>query len=202
MKKLNILFIVCLAFSFLCAPLVSASSKLPADSKSLMNMEGKYYFLAHNLHGDSRQLKVSSVNYQLRGGLIPWGTEVKILKIYRNFLTFKDKVSGKKWKYEFHYNSRRNGGLKKHVESVFVENIDEIRKQVEGMPEVDKDGIYDGQVRKGMTREGVLITMGYPPKFANKSELMESREWLYWSSRFNRIAVEFDRNDLVLRVSE
>lgn len=201
MKKLNVLIFVCLMFS-LFVPSIAVSGGLPADSKSLQKMEGKYYFLAHNLHGDARQLKVSSVNYQLRGGLISWGTEVKILKIFRNFMTFKDKASGKTWKYEFHYNSRRNGGLKKHIEMVFVPQIDQVRKLVESLSEVDKDGIYDGRARKGMSREGVLITMGYPPKFANKRELMESREWLYWSSRFNRIAVEFDRKGTVARISE
>ncbi|MBU0480835.1 MAG: outer membrane protein assembly factor BamE [Proteobacteria bacterium] len=202
MKKLDVFFVIALIFAFICPSASAASGKLPADSKALQKMEGKYYYLAYNLHGDQRLGKVSSVNYQLDGGLIPWGTEVKILKVYRNFLMFADKDSGKKWKYEFHYNSRQNQGLEEHIKSVFIEDPEPIRRKVESLSELDRDGIYDGRVRPGMSRDGVLITMGYPPKFANKRELMGAREWLYWSSRFNRITVEFDRNGKVSRIAE
>jgi len=130
MKKFDVFFVITLLFALVCPSISSASSKLPADSRALQKMEGKYYYLAYNLHGDARLGKISSVNYQLQGGLIPWGTEVKILKIYRNFLMFVDKSSGKKWKYEFHYNSRQSEGLKEHIKSVFVEDPEPIRRKV------------------------------------------------------------------------
>ena len=202
MKKIDVFIIVALVLALIYPSMSFASKDLPADSKSLQGMEGNYYYLAYNLHGDTRLKKVSSINYQLRGGLIPWGTEVKVLKIHRNFMMFLDKGSGKKWKYEFHYNSRQNKGLKEHIDMLFVEDIEPVRNKVESLSELDKDGIYDGRARSGMTRDGVLITMGYPPKFANKRELMESREWIYWKWRFDKVAVEFDRKGKVTRLSE
>jgi hypothetical protein len=40
--------------------------------------------------------------------------------------------------------------------------------------------------------------MGYPPPHA--TPLLDGNRWIYWTNRFNRIAVLFDDRGLVLAV--
>jgi len=179
---------------------VAGAAGMPRDSWPLQEMEGHYYFLGINLHADHFLKKVSSVNYQLRGELIPWGTEVRIVRVGRNHLVFEDVAKHQRYSYEFHWKTKSTVPLVVHVQRVFLDNVDELKKQVEGMSEVDKDGVYEGRVKLGMSRDGVLIAIGYPPEFANRDELMSDRDWLYWASRYSKMVVSFGRDGLVTQI--
>jgi hypothetical protein len=179
----------------------AAASGLPPDILPLKRMEGHYYFLGYNLHADMLQNKVSSVNYQLQGALLPWGTEVRIIRFQRNHLLFEDVGKGKRYRYEFHYKTRRSVPLAEHLGRVFLENPDGLRRQLEGMSEIDRDGIYEGRVKLGMSRDAVLIAIGYPPEFANRQALMTDRDWTYWLSRFSKMVVGFGRDGRVNRIT-
>jgi len=157
--------------------------------------------LGINLHADHLLKKVSSVNYQLRGELIPWGTEVRIIRVYRNSLVFENVARHQRYLYEFHWKTKSMVPLQEHVKRVFLDNADELKKQVEAMSEVDKDGIYEGRVKLGMSREGVLIAIGYPPEFANRDELLADRDWLYWASRYSKMVVSFGRDGSVHQIT-
>jgi len=198
-KETNILLAVFSLLLLLAGPTTAAG--LAPDSIPLLRMEGHYYFLGHNLHADLGNGKVSSVNYQLRGAMIPWGTEVRIVRVYRNSLVFEDVAKRRQYKYGFHWKTRYTVSLEEHLKRTFLESDSELRKQVESLSELDKDGIYEGRVKPGMSREGVLIAIGYPPEFANREELMTDREWLYWINRFERMVVGFGRDGLVNRIT-
>lgn len=188
-------------FSFLLLAGSVAAAGLPPDTLPLRAMEGHYYFLGHNLHADLGNGKVSSVNYQLRGGMIPWGTEVRIVRVGRNSLVFEDVAKRRQYRYGFHWKTRYAVPLAEHLKRVFLESDSELRKQVDSLSEIDKDGIYEGRVKPGMSREGVLVALGYPPEFANREELLTDREWLYWINRFERMVVGFGRDGLVNRIT-
>ena len=190
--------ILCLFFTYI----VNAEAKgaLPRDAAALLNMEGRAYYLAHNLHADKLRKKIYSLNYQLTGGLISWGTEVKILKVQRNYLSFREVNSGLTWNYWFSGRTRRSVSLKDHVRRVFVKDIEVLRKKVAGFSELDLDGIYEGRVLAGMSRAGVLVAIGYPPEFANSKDIMMARDWRYWLSRFDKITISFNRQGVVSRI--
>jgi hypothetical protein len=180
---------------------VGAAAGLPPDTLPLKRMEGHSYFLGYNLHADLLYNKVSSVNYQLNGALLPWGTEVRILRVQRNSLLFEDRNRGKRYRYEFHRKTRQSVPLVEHLERVFLESADQLRQQVAAMSEIDKDGIYEGRVKPGMSREAVLIAIGYPPEFANRQALMSDRDWSYWISRYSKMVVSFGRDGRVSRIT-
>ena len=176
---------------------LAKGSVLPQDIATLKSMEGQTYYLGCNLHADLQYNKVSSVNYQLRGALLPWGTEVRVVRVLRNNLVFEIQGKGKRYRYEFHRKTRRSVPLAEHLGRVFLESPDHLKQQVEGMSEIDKDGIYEGRVKPGMSREAVLIAIGYPPEFANRDDLMTDHDWTYWLSRFSKMVVSFGRDGLV-----
>ena len=52
----------------------------------------------------------------------------------------------------------------------------------------------------GMTKEGVIFAIGYPPRHVNPD--LDSYQWTYWKSRFNRFVVEFDDEDRVASIRD
>jgi hypothetical protein len=180
---------------------VASAAGLPLDTLPLKRMEDNRYFLGCNLHADMQFNKVSSVNYQLQGGLLPWGTEVRVIRVNRNNLLFEVLNSGRRYHYEFYRKTRRSVPLVEHLERIFLESSEGIQKQVASLAELDKDGIYEGRVKPGMSREGVLIAIGYPPEFANRKALMTARQWSYWVSRYSRMVVSFGRDGRVTRIT-
>jgi len=188
-------------FALLVTGAVAAAAVLPPDTLPLKRMVGHYYFLGYNLHADLLYNKISSVNYQLQGAMLPWGSEVRIIRVGRNSLLFEDRRSGKRYRYEFYRKTRRSVPLVEHLSRVFLESPDQLKQQVEGMSEIDKDGIYEGRVKPGMSREAVLVAIGYPPEFANRKVLMTGRDWVYWISRYSKMVVSFGRDGQVSRIT-
>ena len=54
------------------------------------------------------------------------------------------------------------------------------------------------KVANGMTREQVLIAVGYPMSSENPS--LDTKEWKYWLSSFAPFTVHFGNDNLVNRV--
>lgn len=55
--------------------------------------------------------------------------------------------------------------------------------------------VKDGYPRKGMTKEQVIMTRGYPPR--HKTPSLDSNRWQYWSSRFVVQTLVFENGVLV-----
>lgn len=200
MRKITSILVAFCFFLLLPAGPVMAAGLSP-ETLPLRELEGRFLFLGNNLHADQASGKVSSVNYQLRGDMLPWGTEVRIVRVARKYLVFEDVAKKRQYRYGFHWKTSGAVPLLDHVKRVFVESVEELKKQVDAMSDVDKDGIYEGRVKPGMSREGVLVAIGYPPEFANRDELLTDREWLYWINRFERMVVGFSREGLVNRIT-
>ncbi len=60
----------------------------------------------------------------------------------------------------------------------------------EGLSEVDRRGIEAGEAMVGMSKQGVLVALGYPAKHRTPS--LEQNRWVYWKGRRNYYVVEFD----------
>jgi len=61
---------------------------------------------------------------------------------------------------------------------------------VESLSKSDQDGIRKGVASPGMTRQGVIYAMGYPPPHVTPD--LDAKEWTYWKNRFDRMIVVFD----------
>jgi hypothetical protein len=65
----------------------------------------------------------------------------------------------------------------------------------EGLNAKDEEGVTVGKALVGMTRQGVMVALGYPAKRATPS--LDSNIWRYWKGRGDSFTVNFSRDGLV-----
>ena len=168
----------CLALA--CAstqPLVSTSGV------DLINTPGVYTLV--NLHPDEERSLLYAVNYQ-QPGLIPVCSEVKLLALKRNRLSFQVVKTGRQYTYVNHKAAAEP--FNDHLLRFFGPECD--RKGIERLNAADKAGVQAGSVNKGMTRQAVIFAIGYPPKIRTPD--LNGKEWTYWRSRYDTMLVTFD----------
>ena len=68
------------------------------------------------------------------------------------------------------------------------------------LSEKDQKGIKDGLASVGMTKEGVMMALGYPA--THKTPSPDSNRWIYWQNRFGTIAVTFDNQGIVSEIKD
>jgi hypothetical protein len=68
----------------------------------------------------------------------------------------------------------------------------------EGLNDADHEGIQTGNAMVGMTKQGVMIALGYPAKHLTAS--LEQNRWFYWKGRHHKYAVEFDDTGVVVSI--
>lgn len=143
-----------------------------------------------NLHPDERNRRLYSLNY-LREGLIPMCSEVRLEEITPEALTFRVVQTGRQYTYFFH--STLGGHLTSHLDRVFGTSCD--AAALDAMGDLDRQGVVSGRVLVGMSKEAVVLALGYPP--AHTTPSLDSDMWIYWISRSNRTKVLFDDGRVV-----
>lgn len=129
-----------------------------------------------------------------------------------NFLPFNTEVEVKKWKRGFKITA---------VDSDTVILWEFKRKNMDGMRDADyidlimspepvsytdlttedQQGIQQGKAVKGMTKQGVMIALGYPAKHRTPSP--EENTWAYWKGRFGEPRlVRFDGSGKVVSITD
>lgn len=68
----------------------------------------------------------------------------------------------------------------------------------EGLSDVDQQGIQAGKAIAGMSKQGVMIALGYPAKHRTPST--DGNVWVYWKGRHDSYAVEFDDSGKVAAI--
>ena len=162
-----------------------------ADIDSLVGKDGVYTLT--NLHPDTNRNKLYSVNFQQQG-LIPLCTEVEILKVGNRKITFKVKDSGMEYKYLNH----KTAGEDLRTNAARYFGTECVKDKVAKLSKKDQEGISQGKALVGMSKQGVIYAIGYPPLGATPST--DSSNWKYWFNRFNTFAVTFDGEGIVTQV--
>jgi outer membrane protein assembly factor BamE (lipoprotein component of BamABCDE complex) len=55
-----------------------------------------------------------------------------------------------------------------------------------------QDAVWEGRIVKGMTKEQVIMAIGYPP--THRTPSTTSNEWTYWTNRFRTYRLQFGRD--------
>ena len=124
-------------------------------------------------------------NYQ-DGKIIPFGTEVQIVKATDSDITFKTLPDQQEYKIKFDPE-----WLMIPVET-FIRQVFTIQTREQLTKDVSPDfikSIERGIVAKGMNRKEVLLTCGTPA--ACRTPSLENDTWIYWTDRFSTIRVVF-----------
>jgi hypothetical protein len=146
-----------------------------------------------NLHPDEPRSRLFAVNYQ-QAGLIPVCTAVTLLERNAKRLVFRNDASGKTYEYYYHEAALEPFG--DHLARYFGTSCP--RAALDRLPTLDRQGVAHGKALVGMSRQGVIFAMGYPPPHATPS--LDGNRWLYWTNRFNKVAVLFDDTGHVLAI--
>lgn len=145
------------------------------------------YFVQHSFYAEKS--KHITTNYHV-GTLVPINTKVKITD-----------MGSSKMKIELP--DQGNTEIKiENAEKHTKKSMEEIKNRMFGTNEVDlkksskevQESIKTGQIAVGMTKDEVLLAYGYPPAHATAST--DADQWIYWKTRWNKVALEFKEGKL------
>ena len=166
------------------------------DEHGVDLLEAETAYTLTNLHPDEQRARLYAVNFQ-QPGLIPRCTEVRFTRLRRSAMRFEVPSRGDK-EYEYLNHSAAAEPFPDHLRRFFGSECDP--GAIESLSEIDREGIADGRPRVGMTRQGIIYALGYPPRHVNPS--LDSGDWTYWSSRFDRFIVYFDSEGIVTGIRD
>ena len=156
----------------------TASATAPALAQPLLDG-----FLCCNMRttGDW----ISDSNYNDSGQqLVPLGSPTKITGYGRNRVLVT--IDGKRQAIGNDYS--RDLGLEAFAKRYVV--TEDPRAKLATYPAKLRDAIQAGRVGRGMTREQVLMSVGYP--ISSETPRLEATTWRYWVSSFSEFQVVFD----------
>ena len=125
--------------------------------------------------------------------MIPAGAKIKVLDYGLNRVHVE--IDGKPMRIGQDY-GRREESLEKFAAKLVVRNNP--RGRIDRYPEKVRAAIKEGRVIPGMTREQVIVSVGYPP--THKTPVLNGTVWNHWGARTSRYEVHWARNGTVEKV--
>ncbi len=146
---------------------------------------GQDYYLRSTIHVEDG--KYSGTNYT-RGTVVPINTPVHLVSLSRR-IVLKRTDSGETIKVENveKYTRKTDEELARVLLSEEPTPLDKLPSDLAGF-------IRGGDLRRGMTKEQVLMARGYPP--AHETPTTDMDRWVYWTSRFVKQTVVFTNGRL------
>ena len=145
--------------------------------------QGRSLMTCCNIHAEGED--INDANYWV-GKLLPAGTLVRVGEVTEAAVTLS--AGDLKLKLTHEYGTDEEP-LHQYLAKVLVKN--DPKPRIAAYPKVVRRAIMYGKVEIGMTRDQVLISLGYPA--TDRTPSLEDREWTYWyNQRGDRYKVAFD----------
>jgi SmpA / OmlA family len=174
------------------APTVAASATQTGPQSGPQAAELDSGYLCCNMRSDGSW--ISDANYLEAGKTtVPLGTPVSVLGFGRYRVNVK--INGQPQAIGNDYS--RYVAMDAFAKRYVVK--DDPRAQLATMPSKIRTAVESARVTKGMTRDQVLMALGYP--IASENPHLDAATWKYWLWTFSPYRVVFDSNGLVSRVS-
>ena len=142
---------------------------------------GKDYFTRYTFREEKNEYKTT--NYA-RGTIVPINTPVKLVSMAGSKLTLRRLDTNQEIKVE-----NEDKFTKKSIPEIAALMLSTEKTPIEKLPEEVASAIRNGDMRKGMTKELVLLARGHPP--AHETPSIDNDRWVYWSSRFVKQTIVF-----------
>lgn len=157
------------------------------------------FYLKNNIHAQkgSRDIKASYANWTNPGQdhmIIPVNSKIKIESWRKGFI-IRTIEGNKKIYFEFH-KGRMGMSVDEYISLITSSDPDPVA--LERYSKIDRKGIEEGKVYKGMSKNGVRAALGYPA--THRTPSLDDNTWIYWTNRFKTIAVEFDSEGRVTEI--
>ena len=173
------------ASALLAAALLAASAGAPAQEK----YDG---YLCCNMRSDGSW--ISDSNYAENGKrVVPVGTPVSVTGYGRHRVNVR--IDGERQAIGNDYS--RDIGLADFARRYVV--TEDPAAKIAGYPAKIQDAIKRAKITPGMTREQVLMSLGYPISSENPD--LGADLWRYWMSSFAEFQVQFDGNGRVREIT-
>lgn len=143
-----------------------------------------------NLHPDNERGRLYAVNFQ-QAGLIPVCSQVEYLELGRKSFRFRVVSTNREYTYINHKAAVEP--FHDHLGRFFGPSCP--RDELDSLSELDQQGVREGRAIVGMSRRGVILAMGHPPRHVNPDP--NAPTLMYWRSRFNRVQIQFGPDDIV-----
>jgi outer membrane protein assembly factor BamE (lipoprotein component of BamABCDE complex) len=149
----------------------------------MQQLSGQSFFTCCNLHYDNQD--ISDANYWV-GKLLPAGTLVRVGEVTESAVALS--AGDLKLKLTHEYGTDEEP-LDQYLGKVLVKN--DPKPRIATYQKAVRRAIMYGKVEIGMTREQVLLSLGYPT--TDRTPSLQDREWTYWyNQRGDRYKVAFD----------
>jgi SmpA / OmlA family len=135
---------------------------------------------------------LSDANYW-EGETVPAGTPVHVVGMKGDSVTFI--ASGTKLTLAHDYGTG-DETLRQYLDKVLVPTDPSPR--IASYPKEVRHAIERAKVERGMTRDEVIASLGYPPTPDTPS--LHDREWTYWYNRFQSYTVVFNDAGKVAKI--
>ena len=122
--------------------------------------------------------------------MIPAGAKIKVLDYGSNRASVE--IDGKPMRIGHDY-GRREQKLQEFIQKLVVKSDPKAR--IAKYPDNVRAAIREGKVIRGMTREQVIISAGYPP--THRTPSLDSSVWNMWASRSGRYEIHFNSKGTV-----
>ena len=150
-------------------------------------------FTLVNLHPDNERSRLYAVNFQ-QAGLIPVCSEVEYLGLGSKSFEFRVVSTGREYEYINHDAAAEP--FPDHLRRFFGPSCP--REEIASLSELDRRGIREGRAIEGMSRRGVILAMGVPPRHVNPD--LDAPAFMYWRNRFDRVEIRFGADDRVTEI--
>jgi hypothetical protein len=121
----------------------------------------------------------------LVGRIIPAGTPVKLVGTRRGVANLE--IDGKRYRLSNEFGARTEP-FEKWLQKVLVEK--DPGAKIASYPKPVRDAIKSAKITRGMSKEQVIVSLGYPPAHANSS--LDASDWTYMYNRWGRYIVQFN----------
>lgn len=180
---------LCLAFIAILFNFGCATTPISVG-ETLQIPKGTKLYTSYNIW-KTRFWKISSINYQ-HGTIIPFGTEVTVIKVDQRMVKLKVVSNGTILNIRY----QENYGLKPMSEYLKKLLTTKNRtQQAKGIKPEILASILDGKVVKGMNRREVTLTCG--PPSPHRTPSLADTTWIYWKSRWHTFRVIFRNNKVI-----
>jgi hypothetical protein len=136
-----------------------------------------------NLHYDKDW--ISDANWSTLP-MIPAGSKIKVLSYGSNRAAVE--IDGRPMRLGHDY-GRSEESLEKFVSKIVVKSNPAAK--IDRYPDKVRTAIRESKVLPGMTREQVIISVGYPP--THKTPSLDAPVWNLWASRAGRYEVHWNK---------
>jgi hypothetical protein len=135
---------------------------------------------------------INDANYAV-GTIVPLGSPAQVQSAARNTVTIV--AAGTTLRLQHTY-GREQESFQQYLDKLLV--AEDPRLKLAHFSRSVQEAIQEGRVEKGMTREQVLMSLGYPP--THRTPSLSASSWTYWYNHWVTYQVAFDSAGLVSNV--